>query len=148
MVSKKRCPNCQSLKIVKNGSGDHGQRYRCRTYSRRLRSAVQSFLRNLPHLFTYERYSQLKIPTTTNALESHFFHIKDIVRIHRGLSRTLKQKLIHTILLNSSIVQQKKKIEWIYVPKMSIMPNIIHPPGVCSVAVRQWSQWYLCGTCL
>lgn len=78
---------------------------------RRLRSAVHSFIRNLPHLFTFEKYPHLKIPTTTNALESHFSHIKDVVRIHRGLSLVMKQKVIHAILLNSSIVLKEKRKE-------------------------------------
>lgn len=78
---------------------------------RRLRSAVHSFIRNLPHLFTFEKFPNLKIPTTTNALESHFSHIKDIMRIHRGLSLSMKQKAIHTILLNSSIVPKEKRTE-------------------------------------
>lgn len=78
---------------------------------RRLRSAVHSFIRNLPHLFTFETYPHLKIPTTTNALESHFSHIKDVVRIHRGLSLAMKQKVIHAILLNSSIVLKPKRKE-------------------------------------
>lgn len=73
----------------------------------RLRSAVRSLMVHLPFLFTFEKHPSLQIPTTTNSLESHFSHIKDIVRIHRGLSLPLKQKMIHTILLNSSIVLKK-----------------------------------------
>ena len=34
---KKKCPNCQSLKTVKNGSGDHGQRYLCKDCQKRFR---------------------------------------------------------------------------------------------------------------
>lgn len=75
----------------------------------RLRSAINSLIRNLPHLFTYQKYPKLKIPTTTNTLESHFSHIKDVVRIHRGLKREIKEKMIETILLNSSIVKPAKK---------------------------------------
>lgn len=78
---------------------------------RRLRAAVHSFVRNLPYLFTFEKFPHLKIPTTTNALESHFSHIKDIVRIHRGLSLSMKQKVVHSILLNSSIVLKEKRTE-------------------------------------
>lgn len=74
----------------------------------RLRSAIHSLIRNLPNLFTFQKYPDLKIPTTTNSLESHFSHIKDVVRIHRGLSLSLKQKVIHSILLNSSIVFKKE----------------------------------------
>lgn len=75
----------------------------------RLRSAIRSLHTNLPHLFTYEEYPHKKIPTTTNSLESHFSHIKDVVRIHRGLKRKTKEKLIETILLNSSIVKNLKR---------------------------------------
>jgi hypothetical protein len=78
---------------------------------RRLRSAIHSLIRNLPYLFTYQKFPELKIPNTTNALESHFSHIKDIVRIHRGLSMGMKQKVIHAILLNSSIVLKSERIE-------------------------------------
>lgn len=75
----------------------------------RLRSAIYSLIRNLPNLFTFQKYPNLKIPTTTNCLESHFSHIKDIVRIHRGLSLSQKQKMIHYILLNSSIVLKPER---------------------------------------
>ncbi len=78
---------------------------------KRLRSAIRSLEHNLHLLFTFERYPELHIPTTTNALESHFSHIKDIVRIHRGLSLSMKQKVIHFILLNSSIVLKRKRKE-------------------------------------
>jgi hypothetical protein len=73
---------------------------------RRLRSAVKSLKTNLPYLFTYEDYPKLKIPNTSNTLESHFSHIKDLVRVHRGLKRQMKEKLIETILLNSSVVKE------------------------------------------
>lgn len=77
----------------------------------KLRSAVRSLQLHLHMLFTFERFPLLHIPTTTNSLESHFSHIKDVVRIHRGLSLSLKQKMIHTILLNSSIVLKAERIE-------------------------------------
>jgi len=72
---------------------------------RRIRSAIKSLLTNFNSLFTYEKYPELHIPTTTNGLESHFSHIKDISRIHRGLKREMKEKLVETILFNSSIVK-------------------------------------------
>ena len=78
---------------------------------KKLRSAVRSLQIHIHMLFTFERYPTLNISTTTNTLESHFSHIKDIVRIHRGLSLPLKQKMIHTILLNSSIVLKRERIE-------------------------------------
>ena len=75
----------------------------------KLRSAVRSLQIHLHMLFTFERYPNQYIPNTTNSLESHFSHIKDVVRIHRGLSLGMKQKMIHTILLNSSIVLKKRE---------------------------------------
>lgn len=75
---------------------------------KRLRSAIKSLVANLPHLFVYRKHLNLNIPTTTNTLESHFSHLKDVLRIHRGLSRKMKEKVIHTIFLNSSIVKKKK----------------------------------------
>lgn len=77
----------------------------------RLRSAIHSLIRNLPNLFAFQKYPDLRIPTTINALEAHFSHIKDVVRIHRGLSLSMKQKVIHCILLNSSIVLKSKRKE-------------------------------------
>ena len=76
---------------------------------KRLRSAIRSLVTNLPNLFTYQDYPHSKIPNTTNSLESHFSHIKDVVRIHRGLTRPVKEKVIETILLNSSIVKEKSE---------------------------------------
>lgn len=78
---------------------------------RRLRSALRSLEHNIPYLFIYQKYPELNIPNTTNTLESHFSHIKDIVRIHRGLKKIIKQKMIHAILLNSSIVLKLKRKE-------------------------------------
>ncbi len=78
---------------------------------RRLRSALRSLAHNIPYLFTYQKYPQSNIPNTADTLESHFSHIKDIVRIHRGMKKLFKQKMIHTILLNSSIVLKSKRKE-------------------------------------
>lgn len=41
--------------------------------------------RAIPYLFNYTRYPN--IPKTSNSIESFFGHLKDIQRIHRGLSR-------------------------------------------------------------
>jgi len=74
-----------------------------------LRQAVMSLRRFLPYLFTYE--TDRNISKTTNTCEGHFSHIKDILSIHRGMSRTLKEKVLEAILLNSSIVLKKKEGE-------------------------------------
>ena len=72
-----------------------------------LRSAVLSVHNNLRYLFTFEKYPFL--PKTTNALEGHFSHVKDITRIHRGISDSLLQKVLSSIFDNSSIVKKRDK---------------------------------------
>lgn len=76
-----------------------------------LRSAVMSILRYRKYLFTFE-YNK-KIPKTTNSLEGHFSHINEIIAVHRGLSRPQKQKVLHTILLASTIAPTKGKLKHI-----------------------------------
>lgn len=65
---------------------------------RRLRSAAFSLKRNLRYLFTFERYPELHIPNTTNCLEGTFSHTKTAMRIHRGLTKKRKRKLIDFLL--------------------------------------------------
>lgn len=65
---------------------------------KRLRSAFRSINRNLPILYTYQKYPELKIPNTTNSLDGSFSHLKDMLRIHRGLKKDRKLKLIDEIL--------------------------------------------------
>lgn len=73
--------------------------------------ATMSLWRFLPLLFTFE--SNKNIPKTTNTLEGHFTHIKDIVGIHRGLSRSQMERVLHSILLASTIAPTKKKLKHI-----------------------------------
>lgn len=65
---------------------------------KRLRSAYRSFKINLPYLFTYQKYTELNIPNTTNSLDGCFAYLKELVRVHRGASKTLKRKIIQQIL--------------------------------------------------
>jgi hypothetical protein len=65
---------------------------------KRLRSAHRSLARNLYILYTYQRYPRLNIPNTTNSLDGSFSHLKDMLRIHRGLKKDRKLKLINEIL--------------------------------------------------
>jgi len=65
---------------------------------KRLRSAHRSICRNLPILYTYQKYPELNIPNTTNSLDGTFSHLKDMLRIHRGLSKRKKLKMIDEIL--------------------------------------------------
>lgn len=72
-----------------------------------LLSAFKSLYNLFPYLFTYEL--DFSISKTSNSLEGHFHHINVRVSVHHGLSLQRKQKLITTILLNSSVTLEKKK---------------------------------------
>lgn len=74
---------------------------------RRLRSAYRSLKTHLPHLFTHHRHKALKIPNTTNALDGSFSHLKEKIRLHRGLKISRKLKLINQLLSSSSQPQKK-----------------------------------------
>lgn len=71
---------------------------------KRLRSAYRSLKINLPYLFTYQKYSELNIPNTTNSLDGCFAYLKELVRVHRGINKTLKIKIIQEILAKSDPV--------------------------------------------
>jgi hypothetical protein len=73
-----------------------------------LRSAVLSVQMFLPHLFEYEKISGLS--QTTNSLEGHFSHVRDIARIHRGISTSLLRKVLSAIFLASTIAPKNKKV--------------------------------------
>lgn len=63
---------------------------------KRLRSAYRSLKNNLPYLFTYQKVKTM--PNTTNSLDGFFSHLKDGVRIHRGLKLHRKTKLIEYLI--------------------------------------------------
>jgi hypothetical protein len=71
---------------------------------KRLRSAYRSLKINLPYLFTYQKYSELNIPNTTNSLDGCFAYLKELVRVHRGINKTLKRKIAQEILTKSDPV--------------------------------------------
>lgn len=73
--------------------------------------ASMSLWRFLPNLFTFE--TNKNIPRTTNSLEGHFSHIRDIVGVHRGLSRSIMERVLHSIFLASTIAPTKKKLKYI-----------------------------------
>lgn len=73
-----------------------------------LRRAAHSLLAHMPDLFTFERHSQ--IPRTTNSLDGHFAHVRDILEIHRGLPRSHVERVLHEIFLASTIAPTKKKV--------------------------------------
>lgn len=76
-----------------------------------LRKAVLSLMRFLPDLFTFEKNKN--IPKTSNTLEGHFSHIRDIVGVHRGLSRLHLEKVLNSIFLASTIAPTEEKLNHI-----------------------------------
>lgn len=68
---------------------------------KRLRSAYHSLKNNLPYLFTYQKYPYLNIPNTTNSLDGSFSHLKEKVKLHRGLKAKRKLKIIFELLSNT-----------------------------------------------
>lgn len=64
----------------------------------RLRRAYFSLKRNLPYLFTYLEYPDLNIPNTTNSCDGSFSHWKNKVKIHRGLRKDRRKKMIDFLL--------------------------------------------------
>jgi hypothetical protein len=78
---------------------------------RPLHDVVLSLIRFLPYLFTFKQNKN--IPKTTNSLEGHFSHIRDIVGVHRGLSRTHLEKVLNSVFLASTIAPTKKKLKYI-----------------------------------
>ena len=60
----------------------------------RLRSAYLSVKRNMPLLWTFYDYPQTGLPNTNNALEGLFSDLKTKVRVHRGISREHRKKLL------------------------------------------------------
>ncbi len=67
----------------------------------RIRASYRSLITNLPYLFTYKNYKNLVISNTTNALEGGVFsHMKNMISLHRGLSKSLKLNLVDYYLVN------------------------------------------------
>ena len=67
-----------------------------------LRKAFRSIKNNLPYLFTFQEYPELKIPTTTNSADGSFGQWKKKIKLHNGISRNRKMQMINRILANKS----------------------------------------------
>lgn len=65
---------------------------------RKLRSAFRSLKTNLPYLFTCKDFPDLNIPNTTNSCDGSFAHWKQKVKIHRGLKKERRNKMINYLL--------------------------------------------------
>lgn len=68
---------------------------------KRIRSAYRSLKTNLPYLFIYQKYPELNIPNTCNSLDGSNTTLKNLLRIHRGMNRQSRYKIICQILKNS-----------------------------------------------
>jgi hypothetical protein len=67
----------------------------------KIRAAYRSLRTNLPYLFTYKTYKKLSISNTTNSLEGGVFsHMKNMISLHRGLSKSMKLNLVDYYLVN------------------------------------------------
>lgn len=60
----------------------------------RLRSAYLSLKRNMPLLWTFYDHPETGLPNTNNALEGVFSDIKSKVRVHRGISKNNRKRLL------------------------------------------------------
>jgi hypothetical protein len=68
---------------------------------KKLVAAYKSIKKNLPYLFTYKKHKNLAIANTTNSLEGGVFSpLKILIKIHRGLSKSLKLKIVDDYLTN------------------------------------------------
>lgn len=68
---------------------------------KKLRSAYFSLKKNLPWLFTFQDFPELHIPNTTNSCDGSFAHWKNKVKVHRGISKARRKKMIDYFLENS-----------------------------------------------
>ncbi len=66
-----------------------------------VRSAYMSLKRNLPRLFTYQKYPELNIPNTTNTIDGFFASLKKKVAAHHGLRKDRRYKVICELLKKS-----------------------------------------------
>ena len=64
----------------------------------RLRSAYLSVKRNMPLLWTFYDFPNLGLPNTNNGLEGIFSDIKTKLRVHSGISKEHRKKLIDEYL--------------------------------------------------
>ncbi len=64
----------------------------------RVRSAYRSLIKNLPHLFIYQKYPEIPIPNTTNSLDGYWSYLKNLLSAHQGKTKDRIKKLVTEIL--------------------------------------------------
>ena len=65
---------------------------------RRLRSAFRSLKTNMPYLFAYKNHPKLQLPNTTNSCDGSFAHWKQKIKIHRGIRKHRREKMLNFLL--------------------------------------------------
>jgi hypothetical protein len=65
---------------------------------RQLRAAYRSLHTNLPYLFNYQKYPELRIPNTNNSMEGYFGRLKALLNNHHGLRSWRRYRLIEEVL--------------------------------------------------
>lgn len=65
----------------------------------RLRSAYLSLKRNIPLLWTFYDHPETGLPNTNNAIEGVFSDIKGKLRVHRGISKENRKKLLDEYIM-------------------------------------------------
>ena len=65
----------------------------------RLRSAYLSLKRNMPLLWTFYDHPETGLPNTNNAIEGMFSDIKGKLRVHRGVSKDNRRKLLDEYIM-------------------------------------------------
>lgn len=89
----------RNKEVINERSHDRRIKKRAAPYMRpRLRSAYHSVRRNMPLLWTFYDHLELGIPNTNNGLEGIFSDIKTKLRVHSGISREHRKKLIDEYL--------------------------------------------------
>jgi hypothetical protein len=67
----------------------------------KLVSAYRSIMTNLPYLFTYKNHKEFMMHNTTNALDGGVFtQLKKLIKLHQGLAKKRKVKLVDEFLDN------------------------------------------------
>ena len=64
--------------------------------------AIEEDESNLDIYQSLSKQYKIKFPNTNNSLEGSFAHLKDKVRLHRGLKLNRKLKLINQILIGKA----------------------------------------------
>ena len=62
------------------------------------RKVINNINNNLQYLFAYKKHPELNIPNTTNSCEGAFSHLKQKIKIHRGLRKDRREKMIFFLL--------------------------------------------------